>query len=121
MFTSSPIAASAAERRPPFFRYSRVSTKAKILTRFLYSSSSSDRWLTSASYFALRNVSFGYTLPKNLTKKASIENCRVYVTGDNLWLKSARKGLDPRQDVGGGTGYGYSAMRTYSLGLSLTF
>ena len=87
----------------------------------IYSSGSSDRWLTSASYFALRNVSFGYTLPKNLTKKASIENCRVYVTGDNLWLKSARKGLDPRQDVGGGTGYGYSAMRTYSLGLSLTF
>ena len=87
----------------------------------IYSSSSSDRWLTSASYFALRNVSFGYTLPKNLTKKASIENCRVYVTGDNLWLKSARKGLDPRQSVTGGTGYGYSAMRTYSLGLSLTF
>ena len=87
----------------------------------IYTSSGSDRWLTSASYFALRNVSFGYTLPKNLTKKASIENCRVYVTGDNLWLKSARKGLDPRQDISGATGYGYSAMRTYSLGLSLTF
>lgn len=86
----------------------------------IYSSSSSDRWLTSASYFALRNVSFGYTLPKNVTKKANIENCRVYVTGDNLWLKSARKGLDPRQDVSGATGYGYSAMRTYSLGISLT-
>ncbi len=86
-----------------------------------YSSQMSDRWLTSASYFALRNVSFGYTLPKNLTKKASIENCRVYVTGDNLWLKSARKGLDPRQYASGEVGYGYSAMRTYSLGLSLTF
>ena len=87
----------------------------------IYSSQMSDRWLTSASYFALRNVSFGYTLPKNLTKKASIENCRVYVTGDNLWLKSARKGLDPRQYASGEVGYGYSAMRTYSLGLSLTF
>ena len=57
----------------------------------------SDRWLTSASYFSLKNVTFGYTLPKNISKKAHIERARLYFAGDNLWLKSARKGLDPRQ------------------------
>ena len=86
-----------------------------------YSSSMSDRWLTSASYFSLKNVSVGYTLPKNLTKKAGIEKARFYLTGDNIWLKSARKGLDPRQYVDGSTGYGYSAMSTYSVGASLVF
>ena len=86
-----------------------------------YSSSMSDRWLTSASYFSLKNVSVGYTLPKNFTKKAGIEKARFYLTGDNIWLKSARKGLDPRQYVDGSTGYGYSAMSTYSVGASLVF
>ena len=86
----------------------------------VYGASGTDFCLTDASYFSLKNVSFGYTLPKNLTKKASIENCRIYVTGDNIWLKSARKGLDPRQYVSGEVGYGYSALSTYSVGLSLT-
>ena len=86
----------------------------------IYSSASTDRWLTSASYFSLKNISLGYTLPKSLSKKASIENCRIYLTGDNIWLKSARKGLDPRQDISGATAFGYSAMSTYSIGVSLT-
>lgn len=86
----------------------------------VYSASATDRWLTSASFFSLKNISLGYTLPKQLSKKASIENCRIYVTGDNVWLKSARKGLDPRQYVSGEVGFGYSAMSTYSVGLSLT-
>ena len=81
----------------------------------------SDRWLTSASYFSLRNVTIGYTLPSKLTKKAKIEKARFYLTGDNIWLKSARKGLDPRQDFTGATGYIYSALSTYSIGVNLTF
>ncbi len=82
---------------------------------------SSDRWLTSASYFSLRNVTLGYTLPSSLTRKISVQNARVYLAGDNLWLKSARKGLDPRQSFTGATGYAYSALATYSVGVSLTF
>ena len=80
----------------------------------------SDRWLTSASYFSLKNVTFGYTLPKHITKKAQIERARLYFAGDNIWLKSARKGLDPRQYLNGTVGYGYTAMSTYSIGINLT-
>lgn len=80
-----------------------------------------DRWLTSASYFSLRNVALGYTLPSKLTKKWDVQKARVYVSGDNLWLKSARKGLDPRQSFSGTTGYNYSALATYSVGLNLVF
>ncbi len=81
----------------------------------------SDYFVTDASYFALRNVTLGYTLPKTLTHKWGITNLRVYVTGDNIWLHSARKGLDPRQSFSGETGYVYSAMSSYSLGLNLSF
>lgn len=80
-----------------------------------------DFYLTDASYFSLRNVTLGYTLPKNCLQKAGLEKLRIYVTGDNLWLQSKRKGLDPRMYFSGDTKLGYSAVRTYSLGLNLTF
>ena len=76
--------------------------------------------LINASYFSLRNLTLGYTLPKSLVKKVGIGNLRVYLTGDNLWLQSKRKGLDPRQSFSGGTGYVYSALSSYSIGLNLT-
>ncbi len=81
----------------------------------------SDRWLTSASYFSLRNVTLGYTLPDSFTYNIKVDRVRVYVTGDNIWLHSARKGLDPRQQFSGTTGYVYSALSTYSFGINLTF
>ena len=80
-----------------------------------------DFFLTEASYFSLRNVTLGYSLPANLVKKAGIEKLRVYLTGDNIWLKSKREGLDPRMYFTGETKMGYSAVRTYSVGLNLTF
>ena len=80
-----------------------------------------DFYLTDASYFSLRNVTLGYSLPANLLKKAGIEKLRVYLTGDNIWLKSKREGLDPRMYFTGETKMGYSAVRTYSVGLNLTF
>jgi hypothetical protein len=80
----------------------------------------SDRFLTSASYFSLKNVTLGYTFPKNIISKAKISSLRIYVSGDNLWLASARKGFDPRYTFSGAARYGtYAALRTVSLGLSI--
>lgn len=83
--------------------------------------SSSDRFLTAADYFSLRNVTAGYSIPARVLRKAGIARLRVYLTGDNLLLLSRRAGLDPRQHFDVTTGYGYSAIRTCSLGLSLGF
>ena len=83
--------------------------------------SASDFFLTKASYFSLRNVTLGYTLPRTLVRQWGIENLRFYVTGDNIWLLSKRKGLDPRQNFSGATGYVYSALSSYSFGVSLSF
>jgi outer membrane protein TolC len=68
----------------------------------------------------------GYTLPKNLIKSLKLSNARIYVSGDNLDVISARKGLDPRQSLGLGSSttsgnYSYSAMRTISAGITLSF
>ena len=55
-------------------------------------------------------------------EKANIEKLRLYVVGDNLFLLSARRGFDPRQNIlEGTTGYNYSAIRTVSFGINLEF
>lgn len=82
---------------------------------------SSDRWLTKASYFSLRNVTFGYSLPKSLLGKAKIERARIYVVSDNVFYISHRKGLDVRQSFSGSVAHVYSPIRTTSLGVQLSF
>ena len=87
-----------------------------------YTTASSDRFLTSASYLSLQNVNFGYTLPAKVTRKASIEKLRIYLAADNVWVWSKRQGLDPRQSISGSaTNSYYAPIRTISGGISLTF
>lgn len=87
-----------------------------------YTGSTSDRWLTSGSFLNLQNVNFGYTFRSKFTKKAGIEKLRLYVACENVWLWSARIGLDPRLSFNGSTNATtYSAVRTLSGGVNLTF
>ena len=90
----------------------------------------SSRFLVSSDYLSLNNITLGYTIPKRLTSKLGLSHCRVYLTADNVALLSARKGLDPRLGLGLGsstaesganTTSSYSAMRTITGGISLTF
>lgn len=86
-----------------------------------YMTSNSDRWLVSASYLSLQNITIGYTLPRKLTSRIGINKIRVYAVGDNLWVWSKRQGLDPRQSITGeATNAYYSSIRTISGGVSLT-
>ena len=100
----------------------KTSTIPRVSTGDQNVSALSDRFLIDASYFTLKNISVGYTLPADFTRQYSINAARIYLTGDNLWLASARKGLDPRQSFSGSVYTGvYSALRTLSVGLSLSF
>ena len=81
----------------------------------------STRWLIRSDYISLRNATIGYTLPKSLTEKISVETLRIFVTGDNLWYLSRRKGMDVRKSFSGANGNTYSALRTVSAGVTVTF
>lgn len=82
----------------------------------------SDRFLIGASYLSLQNLNFGYTFPTKMMSKIGIGKLRVYLTATNLWLWSKRQGLDPRQSITGGASSAYySAMRTISGGITVTF
>ena len=88
-----------------------------------------DRFFVSSNYLSLNNVTLGYTFPKRWTDKLDIAGLRIYVSGDNLAVLTARKGVDPRFSLGIGSftsGSGlnsgaYSTMRNVTAGISLTF
>ena len=82
----------------------------------------SDRFLTDASFFALKNVSLSYEFDKELLNKYGVDNLKLSLTGENLYLKSKRKGLDPQYNFSGTqSGNDFSPARTISLGLNVSF
>ena len=81
----------------------------------------SDRFLISSNYLSLNNITLGYTLPVTLTSKIGLSKVRFYATADNVWVWSKRKGLDPRMSLTAGSSAFYTAVRTISGGVSVTF
>lgn len=86
-------------------------------------------YLISSNYLSVNNITLGYTFPESVTSYLKISGLRIYVAGDNLAVKSARKGVDPRYSMGLGSltsdsglnSGSYSAMRTVTGGITLTF
>lgn len=93
------------------------------------SQTSQDRFLTSSNYLSLNNLTLGYTFPKSLIRPLALNNLRIYVAGENLFVLTKRKGLDPRYNYGlGSMTYGsglssgsYASLRSVTAGISLTF
>ena len=86
-----------------------------------YTNSLSTRFITSSDYFSINNITLGYTLPKRWTNALGVESLRLYGAADNVALFSARKGFDPRMGYTAATSASYSALRTISGGVKLTF
>lgn len=90
----------------------------------------SSRYIEDGSYIRIKNISLGYTMPKNVVQKWNVENVRLYVNIQNLYTLTKYQGYDPEvgastQDATGMT-YGvdngrYPSPTTYSCGLNITF
>lgn len=72
-----------------------------------------------ASYFSLKNLNVGYTLPKKWTSKISVESLRVFFNADNLCFVSAHDGFDPRMGFSGMNGFVFPQARTFTFGITL--
>lgn len=88
------------------------------------------KYLIDRSYLRFKNLTVGYTLPQNLTKKWYIEKLRVYFTAENLCelINNSFAPVDPEIDssesstnANGTWGRITPMMRTISCGLQLTF
>ncbi|MCU7552012.1 TonB-dependent receptor [Chitinophagaceae bacterium LB-8] len=72
------------------------------------------------SYFKIRNVTLGYTLPKALTKKVFAESVRVYATGSNI-LTIAKSHLIKDYDPERGGAESTPLSRQFVFGVNLDF
>lgn len=80
----------------------------------------SDKWIRSAAYFRIKNINLGYTLPASLVKKMKIENCRVFISGQNLLtFTPAWDGFDP--EINNANAEFYPLMRTFTAGINVNF
>ena len=81
----------------------------------------SDDKLIDASYFSIKNITLGYTLPKAWTSKIGFKAARISASVDNLYIFTHLKGMDPQYSLTGGTSFDYTATRTVSFNLDLKF
>ena len=81
----------------------------------------SSRWLTDASFLNLRQINFSYNIPKNAVSRLGMSSARVYLSGENLWLLNARKGMNVQQNFSGTTSNVYTPSRVITLGLNVKF
>ena len=77
------------------------------------------RYVQSASYLKLRNLTIGYRLKIEALKNLRIEGIRVYATASNLLTITPYKGYDP--EVASGTDSGaYPSARSFVFGVNVT-
>ena len=77
--------------------------------------------LIDASYFAIKNITLGYTIPNKVTSRAKIKSFRVFFTADNLALFCHLDGMDPQYNFAGTVSYTYSPSKVFALGLDINF
>ncbi|MDE7443632.1 MAG: SusC/RagA family TonB-linked outer membrane protein, partial [Muribaculaceae bacterium] len=92
-----------------------------------------DRYLQNMAYVRLKNLQIDYSFSKKICKALYMSDLRIYLQGENLFTASPFfkhcKTMDPEGTTtgdsdfiaDGGAGTGYPFMRTYTLGLSISF
>ncbi|MBB2145018.1 SusC/RagA family TonB-linked outer membrane protein [Pedobacter sp. LMG 31464] len=83
----------------------------------------SSLFIEDGSYFRIKTLQLGYSLPTNLIRKAGLNKLRFYVMANNLLTLTKYTGYDP--EIGGGS-YGvdrgfYPQARTFFAGLNVGF
>ncbi|MGA0557105.1 SusC/RagA family TonB-linked outer membrane protein [Larkinella sp. VNQ87] len=86
-----------------------------------------DRFIEDGSYVRLKNISLGYTLPRQWLQKAGIKTLRVYVSAQNAYTWTRYTGFDPEVSLNGqslinrGVDSGvYPNNSSYQAGVSLS-
>lgn len=83
------------------------------------------------SYLRLGTLTFGYTIPRDISNRIRISQFRVYATGYNIWLWTKYSGYDPEVSTTRSSTYSaltpgidyssYPRSRAYTIGVNITF
>ncbi|HKI44575.1 MAG TPA: TonB-dependent receptor [Balneolales bacterium] len=80
-------------------------------------------YLSDGSYFRIKTLQLGYSLPESIAHSFGIRGTRFYISGNNLLTFTKYTGFDPEI---GGSSYGidrgiYPQARSYMFGWNITF
>ena len=102
------------DNRDAYFPAAHISTNDKKNVQV------QSRYLQSAAYIRLKNITFSYDLPQDLIKKIGMGRAQVFATGMNLWeYTKMRKPLDPEAIQS--AAIEYPMQRIMTLGLNVSF
>ncbi len=86
-----------------------------------YNSATSDRYITSSNYFIVKNIGLTYRLPRTIVNRIGFTNIALSATVENLYTKTARKGMNAQQNFSGYVGDYMVTPRVFSVGLKFGF
>jgi len=74
-------------------------------------------WLKSGNYFRLQQLNIYYSLPKDIVQKVRLTNVKLQLMGTNIFTITPWDYYDPSVDAS----WRYPTMKTYTLGINVTF
>ncbi|MBC9797032.1 SusC/RagA family TonB-linked outer membrane protein [Sinomicrobium weinanense] len=80
----------------------------------------SDMAISDASFLRLKTISLSYRIPSVYTEKIGLNDCKIYLHGQNLWTITRYKGPDPQSAPAGSLSY-LPPLRTITAGVQLHF
>jgi TonB-linked SusC/RagA family outer membrane protein len=98
-------------------------TLPRITINYPWNNYASSFWTADMWWVKLKNVQFGYNVPKNIVDKLKLQRLYVYLNGSNLycWVTKDYEGFDPERDGAGSGSYHYPVPRVFTMGLNITF
>lgn len=100
--------------------------KASNKSNFSNNTQSVSYYVEDGSFFRMRNLQLGYTLPNDAIGKIGLSKARLYVQGINLFTATKYSGIDPDINNGGDTAFGvdfgnYPLVKQFIFGLNVSF
>ncbi|RLJ23076.1 TonB-linked SusC/RagA family outer membrane protein [Chryseobacterium sp. 7] len=99
-------------------------TDVPALNSSTYTSSNagnSSRWLVSSDFLTFRQATLSYSFSPETLSQLGVTGLRILVSGENIWSKTARKGLEPSQAFNGTASNRYTPARVVTIGFNVSF
>lgn len=123
---------AASNRLKEVFYDNRWTTENKNGTVPRAGANDMDKYATSSalvydgSFFKIKQIQLGYTLPKNLINKVALSHARIYASLDDFFTFSKYPGFDPEAATNSTSGMGidkggYPTSKKVVLGLNIEF
>lgn len=99
-------------------------TDVPALNSSTYTSSNagnSSRWLVSSDFLTFRQATLSYSFSPETLSQLGVTGLRILVSGENIWSKTARKGLEPSQAFNDTASNRYTPARVVTIGFNVSF